>query len=179
MSKHTPEYRAWYHMKTRCYNANYKLFSRYGGRGITVCDRWLNSFENFFNDIGERPSREHSLDRFPNMDGNYEPSNCRWATTFEQQNNKCNNRFVTEDGITLTVSEWARRVGTTSTIIHRRLKRGDRVSDDGKRKIVIDLGTGIFYNSSKEAAIAKNINISTLRAMLKNRVYNKSNMAYI
>lgn len=83
----TPEYRAWCSMKTRCFNKNRSEWMRYGGRGITVCKRWKESFKNFFYDMGTRPSEKHSLDRI-DTDGNYEPSNCRWATQSEQASNK-------------------------------------------------------------------------------------------
>lgn len=81
------EYRSWYAMKTRCTNPNTRVYYRYGGRGIKVCDRWINSFQNFFDDMGEKPSSNHSLDRI-NNDGDYEPVNCRWASDKEQANNK-------------------------------------------------------------------------------------------
>ena len=81
------EYQAWNHMKDRCYNENYQSYHRYGARGITVCERWLHSFNNFYKDMGNRPLDKSSIDRI-NNDGNYEPSNCRWATTLEQAQNK-------------------------------------------------------------------------------------------
>src|SRR5688572_6630186 len=81
------EYRAWSCMNTRCMNPNFKDYPRYGGRGITVCDEWLESFQSFFRDVGPRPSSRHSLDRFPNPNGNYELGNVRWATHKQQCRN--------------------------------------------------------------------------------------------
>ena len=77
--KNTPQYRAWRAMQTRCYNKNYELYHRYGGRGIIVCDRWRKSFKAFYKDIGNIPFKGAQLDRI-NNDGNYEPGNCRWTT---------------------------------------------------------------------------------------------------
>lgn len=84
----TPEYYAWTGMKQRCLNPNYHHYENWGGRGITICQRWIDSFEAFYADMGPKPSPQHSLDRFPNGDGNYEPGNCRWATAKQQANNR-------------------------------------------------------------------------------------------
>lgn len=84
----TKEYKAWINMKRRCTaKETYHAYNRYGGRGIKVCDRWKNSFENFLSDMGLKPTQKHSLDRI-NPDGNYEPNNCRWATMKQQRNNR-------------------------------------------------------------------------------------------
>jgi hypothetical protein len=81
-------YQVWAGMIDRCSRASHEAYENYGGRGIKVCERWLHSFENFLADMGEKPTPKHSLDRFPNNDGNYEPSNCRWATKSQQQFNR-------------------------------------------------------------------------------------------
>ena len=85
--RYSPEYWPWQALKDRCVNKNRGDFQSYGGRGITVCERWRDSFENFFADMGPRPSPKHSVDRI-DVNGNYEPGNCRWATVTEQAINK-------------------------------------------------------------------------------------------
>jgi hypothetical protein len=83
----TPEYLSWQAMHRRCSNPNFKNYHRYGGRGIRVCKRW-NTFENFLADMGRRPKLSFTLDRYPNHNGNYTPTNCRWATKKQQGNNR-------------------------------------------------------------------------------------------
>jgi len=83
----TPEYRTWAGMKNRCYNTNNKDYAKYGAKGITVCARWFNSFSNFLKDMGEKPSLDYSIDRIKN-NKSYSPDNCRWATIFQQNQNR-------------------------------------------------------------------------------------------
>lgn len=115
-------YSIWCKMRERCKNPKESSFSRYGGRGISVCERWDSSFENFLSDVGERPKGK-TLDRIDNS-GNYEPSNCRWATPKEQAWNTRRNRYFEADGETLILSEWAKRLGTSTDTIDLRLKAG-------------------------------------------------------
>ena len=104
------EYRTWSNLKDRCSRQNNKHFNNYGGRGIVVCNRWLNSFVDFLADVGPRPSCRYSLDRIDN-DGNYEPGNVRWATDKEQSNNRRTSVFYEFKGERLTNAQWAERLG--------------------------------------------------------------------
>lgn len=117
----TPEYRSWQSMLTRCLNTRQKTFQRYGARGIKVCDRWLK-FENFFADMGERPSLDHSLNRIDN-NGNYEPNNCEWATREVQANNKRTNPLITINGVTKTIPEWCGGRGPKYARVRSRIFR--------------------------------------------------------
>lgn len=117
----TRVYNAWQHMLRRCYSPKMQNYPYYGGRGITVCERW-HSFENFLADMGEPPAG-HSIDRIDN-DGNYEPSNCRWASLKQQARNTRANRKITIDGIELSLSEWAEISGIKYHTIADRLSRG-------------------------------------------------------
>lgn len=120
----TPEYRIWQAMHTRCRNPRRRDAARYVGRGIAVCARWCgpNGFKNFFADVGPRPSPRHSLDRIDN-DGGYAPDNCQWATPREQANNTRRNHKLTRYGVTLTLAQWAERVGLSPHAITQRLRR--------------------------------------------------------
>lgn len=117
-----PIYNVWQRMIARCYGTYCTSYPRYGGRGIKVCDRWRNSFEAFLADMGERPSGTE-LDRIDN-DGDYEPSNCRWVTRSQNSRNRSSSRFLTMNGVTLTVIEWAERLGLKAQAIYTRLYRG-------------------------------------------------------
>lgn len=119
---HLPEHDVWKAMLQRCRNTNNSGYHKYGGRGITVCNRWL-TFENFLEDMGLRPSSKHSIERI-NNDGNYKKSNCRWATTKEQARNTRRNRMFTHDGRTMCITDWANHVGMADTTLLYRLDRG-------------------------------------------------------
>lgn len=111
----------WYCMWRRCSNPKDKDFHRYGARGISVCDRW-RSFENFYADMGDRPSGK-TLDRI-NNDGPYSPENCRWSTTQEQCRNRRSNRRLSVGGESLLIVEWAERAGLDQRIVNNRLWNG-------------------------------------------------------
>lgn len=111
----------WWGIHQRCLDPNCKAYPRYGGRGIKLCKRWMK-FENFLSDMGERPSKK-SIERI-NNDGNYEPSNCKWATGIEQGQNKRNNRTFTVRGITACISELCRRFHISSNRVQARLRYG-------------------------------------------------------
>lgn len=116
-----PIYQLWDGMIRRCYNPNHAAYKNYGGRGITVCDRW-RSFEKFFEDIGFRPEGM-SLDRIDNDKG-YSPDNCRWATQKEQCRNTRTNRMLTAFGTTKSLIEWAEHIGVTENLLRTRLRSG-------------------------------------------------------
>jgi len=109
----------WRKMRERCNAPGQHGYARYGGRGVTVCARW-DQFESFLEDMGTRPSSEHSIDRIDN-NGDYEPNNCCWASRSEQQSNTSRNRLLTYRGVTLTMAEWARRLGMNIQTLHMRL----------------------------------------------------------
>jgi len=113
----------WINMKQRCQNPKSTHYQNYGGRGIRVCERWDRDFLAFVADMGERPSQNHTLDRIEN-NGDYEPTNCRWATRAEQGRNKRNNHLVTYQGVTKPTSAWAEQMGISGTLLRKRLEIG-------------------------------------------------------
>lgn len=118
------EYLSWQQMKSRCTNPNNPAYDRYGGRGIKICDRWINSFENFYADMGPKPGPEYSLDRWPNNEsGNYEPSNCRWGTDEEQCKNRRSNVWLEYNGERKIIQDWAREFGVTHGAIYQQRKK--------------------------------------------------------
>lgn len=123
--RRTPEYNAWINMIQRCEDKSLRAYHRYGGRGISVCPEWRHSFATFLQDMGRRPTSSHSLDRI-DVNGNYEPGNCRWATWKEQQRNRSNNVRVTIGGVSLTLPEWEERTGIAQATIRQRIKAGRR-----------------------------------------------------
>lgn len=127
----SPEWASYYNMRARCLNKKHPSFARYGGRGITVCDRWLHGegglsgFQCFLADMGPKPApgREWQVERIENGRG-YEPDNCRWATATEQANNRRSSRFLTVFGEIWTLAVWSRLARLPLTTLHARLTAG-------------------------------------------------------
>lgn len=121
-SKRSSTYLCWQNMRRRCRDQSLPAWHRYGGRGITVCKRWRDSFENFLADMGERPDGT-TLER-DNANGDYKPGNCRWATMAEQGNNRSDNVVLEFQGRRMTISQWAAELGVKWSTIKNRVKRG-------------------------------------------------------
>ena len=116
------EYTAWMNMKSRCLNSKDKGYINYGGRGVKICERWLESFENFIKDMGDKPTPSHSIER-NDVDGDYEPSNCYWTTIDVQAKNKRNTHWIEHDGIRLNLTDWANKIGAYEENLRRMMKK--------------------------------------------------------
>jgi hypothetical protein len=119
---HTPEYKCWTSMMSRCYHPYDKSFERYGGRGIVVCEAWQD-FAQFFLDMGCRPSLQHTIER-RDVNGPYHPDNCRWATRKEQGYNKRDTVYLTFKGETHCIAEWATRISARAGLLYSRYYAG-------------------------------------------------------
>jgi len=128
----SPTYKIWAGIKTRCLNKNDDHYPKYGGAGVKICDRWKSSFINFLKDMGERPEGM-SIDRI-NNEGDYEPSNCRWATPKEQARNRSSNRKLNYKGKIITVSELSEITGVEKSVIIYRLNAGLTLDESIKNK---------------------------------------------
>jgi hypothetical protein len=148
----TREYKAWLHLRARCENKSARDFARYGGRGIKVCGRWA-SFENFMADMGPRPSADYSIDRI-NVDGNYEPNNCRWATQKQQQMNRRDNIRISAFGRTMLASEWSAETGLKERTIMWRIRHGWSHEKAVSSPLMIN-GSGLATQEQRDAARRK------------------------
>lgn len=119
----SPEYNTWGSMIHRCYSPHNDHYALYGGRGIKVCDRWRESFDAFLEDMGPRPADKTSLDRIDN-NGDYTPENCMWSTMRQQSRNRRTNVFLTFQGRTMCLIDWAREHGIHRMTLYSRLKAG-------------------------------------------------------
>lgn len=117
-----PIYHSWQAMKGRCLDKKDAFYADYGGNGITIHPPWIDSFEAFYRDLGNRPVGT-TLDRYPNQNGNYVPGNVRWATHKEQQRNRSSNRLLTYNGETMTLVEWSERLGINRRTLCTRLNK--------------------------------------------------------
>ena len=124
----TPEYSSWESMRTRCLNKNHVRYKDYGGRGIKICEQWLDSFKTFYEDMGPRPSLKHSIDRIDN-NGNYEPLNCKWSTNKQQYRNRRSNRIIKYKNQEKTITEWAEELNLSCVAIRLRIKKGWSIKD--------------------------------------------------
>jgi len=129
----TPEYNTWDGMKQRCSNPNHESFNHYGGRGIKVCDEWVNSFENFIIDMGKKPSANHSIERINNNE-NYHPSNCKWATHLEQSINKRTSKPIVYNGNPTTINQLSRDTGIAYSTLNHRIRKMAMSPDESVAK---------------------------------------------
>lgn len=134
----TTEYKSWLCIKERCYNETNHKYQKYGNIGIKMCDRWKYSFENFYADMGPKPRKGDTVDRYPDKHGNYEPGNCRWATQKQQQGNRDSNVWLEAYGKRMILADWADLFGVDSSVVsyHLRKKTMEQVFD--------------FYNKKKK-----------------------------
>lgn len=116
-------YSSWITMRRRCGDEKFVVYANYGGRGIRVCERWISSFKTFLEDMGPPPTARHTVDRI-NIDGNYEPSNCRWATAKQQCRNTRSNRMLNINGVEKPMAQWAEEVGFKYQKLWSRVRRG-------------------------------------------------------
>ncbi len=123
----TKEYRAWKAIKDRCYLKSTKAYHNYGGRGISMCHRWLESYESFLSDMGRAPLSTNSVERKDN-EGNYEPSNCYWSTPPIQARNRRTNIFATHNGKTQCALDWSRELKVPFWTVLRRIKKGRTIA---------------------------------------------------
>lgn len=165
----TPAYRRWYNIKSRCTNPNNEKWALYGGRGITLCERW-HDFNAFLSDMGPRPSPQHTVDRI-DVNGPYSPENCRWATPAEQANNKRTNVRIGEK----TLAQHARALGVTPETIKYRLNNGmdplnpvkQRKKNYGRIVIQKNLDGSVVYQHESLKIAGQQINPSNPEAGLK------------
>lgn len=155
------EWNSWYRMKARCHTPSDKSYPGWGGRGITVCEAWRQSFVRFLNDVGPAPSSDYSLDRI-DVNGNYEPCNVRWADPTTQANNRRSNRFVEYKGERLTCAQWDRRLGLPAGTISARIRSGFRP---------MEAVTGSFRSHRKRFKWKKQKSVLARRRKYKGRWY--------
>jgi len=170
--KHHPLFNTWKHIIRRCTNPHCKNYNIYGGRGIKVCDRWqgVGGFSRFCEDVGDKPSPQHTIDRYPNKDGNYEPGNWRWATIKEQANNTNSNLLVKFKGRTISFMDFCTEFGFpyNKTLYNMKRKKWEYVPHS-KKIVQMDVnGNEInIWNSLTDASKHVGISICMISSCLK------------
>lgn len=179
------EYSIWSGIKSRCKYPHKTKSNRYLEKNITVCDRWINSFANFLADIGQKPSKAHSIDRIDNSKG-YSPDNCRWATRYEQGRNKDNNVLFTYNGETKCIASWAEQYGIRRDTLRFRLVVSKLPIEECLTKKVKDLkrpvkdtNTGIVYKSPLDAAKSIGLKYDWVKYNLNRRKINETTLIYV
>lgn len=181
----TKEYKVWQSIKQRCTNPKATHYDRYGGRGITMCDEWMNSFIAFYEHVGSKPSPSHEIDRIENHLG-YEPGNVRWSTHKQQMNNNSRNRHLTYRGKTYNIMQWSEKTGIHHNTIQRRLNLGwshEKIlttpSDSNRfkkldMKLAIEM-RGLRGMGVKTEALAKMFAVSkaTVNRVLSGEIYSE------
>ncbi len=136
---HVPEHGVWLNIINRCTKPNDRGYKNYGGRGIKICDKWLNSFVEFYNDMGSRPSNKHSIDRIDN-NGDYCPENCKWETKHNQCRNQRRNLKITYNGETMCVTDWAKKMNLNVETLACRIRKNKMTIEDA-----INTDTKVHY----------------------------------
>lgn len=164
-------YSIWQAMKRRCYLETAKSYKDYGGRGIKVCDRWLESFDNFISDMGMRPTPKHEIDRI-DTNGDYCPENCRWATKKENARNKRNTVKLTIDGVTKPLVQWAEESGTSSSNIKNRIRNlgwSEKEAVFGKKKKRMYNTPKGKFNTLEEASSMFDVGLTAISRRFKSK----------
>lgn len=161
-------YQVWRGMLKRCLNRNATGFKNYGGRGIRVCESWRKSFWRFVADVGPRPSPSHTLDRYPDMNGDYRPGNVRWATKSQQRLNSRAARPLTARGRTQAMVEWSRETGLAVSTIFNRLRRGWSEEDAvGVPRQAKSPDNSLFPPGGREKCRDAGVNVFTVASRLR------------
>jgi len=147
----TEEYHAWCDMKTRCLNPNFKDYKYYGGRGIKICEKWIDSFENFINDMGLKPGHNYSLDR-KDTNKDYEPENCKWSTYKEQCRNRRNNLLIDFNGKTITLAELSEKTGLDWHLLRYRIIDKSMSVEEA---VTMRIGPALYNFKDKERTLSE------------------------
>lgn len=161
---HKREYNSWYSMKQRCLNTNKDNYSAYGGRGIKICDRWIESFDNFLEDMGNRPEGT-TLDRI-DSNGNYEPSNCKWSTYSEQTLNTSSTKWIDDNGEKICLSYFSKKYGISRTTVRYRLDNGlslDELKEKPEEKLIYEISYKGKTYSQREIAKEFGLSLTSFR----------------